>query len=129
MGSIIQGCIVLCNENYVPQGWHTTLLAYASFVLPVICNVYARKVLAPLEIVSAVLHVILFITFVVVLTVMAKRSTAEFVFNTSFFGISGWDNEGIQWSVGLLTVIFPLAAYDSILHMVSRCIDALVITN
>ncbi|KAK4916430.1 hypothetical protein LTR49_015528 [Elasticomyces elasticus] len=124
MGSIIQGCIILCNENYVPQGWHTTLLAYASMALPIFCNIYARKIIAPLEIVSAVLHVLLLIVFVVVLTCMARRSTSDFVFDTSFYGISGWENKGIQWSVGLLAVIFPVGGYDAILHMADEVKDA-----
>lgn len=53
MGSMIQGCIILCNENYVPTGWHTTLLAYASMALPILCNIYARRLIAPLEIAAA----------------------------------------------------------------------------
>lgn len=124
MGSMIQGCIILCNEDYVPTGWHTTLLAYASMALPILCNIYARRLIAPLEIAAAVMHVLLLIAFVVVLVVMARRSTPDFVFQTSFFGISGWENEGIQWSVGLLAVIFPLAAYDSMLHMADEVKDA-----
>lgn len=124
MGSMIQGCIILCNDNYVYQGWHTTLLAYASLAIPVFCNIYARKIIAPLEIVAAVLHVLLLIVFVVVLTTMARRSTADFVFNTSFFGISGWENKPIQWSIGLLAAIFPLAAYDSLLHMADETKNA-----
>ena len=124
MGLILQGCITLCKETYVPHGWHTTLLAYASLAIPVLCNVYARHLIAPLEIVSAILHVLLLIVVVVVLATMARRSTAEFVFNTSFFGISGWKNEGIQWSVGLLTVIFPLGAFDSLLHMADETKNA-----
>ena len=124
MGSMIQGCIILCNASYVPQGWHTTLLAYASMAVPIFCNIYARQIIAPLEIASAILHVLLLIVFVVVLTVMARRSTADFVFGTSFFGISGWENEGIQWSIGLLAVIFPLGGYDAILHMADEVKDA-----
>ncbi|KAK4553243.1 hypothetical protein LTR86_009773 [Recurvomyces mirabilis] len=119
MASIIQGCIILCSESYVPAGWHTTLLAYASMAVPIFCNIYARHIIAPIEIASAILHVLLLIVFVVVLTCMARRSTSDFVFQTSFFGISGWPSgtEGIQWSVGLLTVIFPIGGYDAILHM------------
>lgn len=124
MGSMIQGCILLCDETYVPQGWHTTLLAYASMALPIFCNIYARKIIAPLEIVSAVLHVLLLIVFVVVLTVMARRSTPDFVFQTSFFGLSGWNSPGIEWSIGLLAVIFPMGGYDSILHMADEVKDA-----
>lgn len=47
------------------QGWHTTRLAYASMALPILCNIYARRIIAPLEIVSAILHVLLLIVFVV----------------------------------------------------------------
>ena len=124
MGSMIQGCIILCKEDYIPQGWHTTLLAYASMALPIVCNIYARRIIAPLEIAAAILHVLLLIVFVVVLTVMARRSTADFVFQTSFFGISGWDSPGIEWSIGLLAVIFPMGGYDSILHMADEVKDA-----
>ncbi|KAK5127957.1 hypothetical protein LTR85_005074 [Meristemomyces frigidus] len=124
MGLMIQGCIILCNESYVPQGWHTTLLAYASMALPIFCNIYARRLIAPLEIASAILHVLLLIVFIVVLTVMARRSTADFVFNTSFFGYSGWQSEGIQWSIGMLALIFPLGGYDAILHMADEVKDA-----
>ncbi|KAK5173710.1 uncharacterized protein LTR77_002391 [Saxophila tyrrhenica] len=124
MALIIQGCIILCDETYIPAAWHTTLLAYASMGIPVLCNIYARRLIAPLEIVAAILHVLLLIVFVVVLTTMARRSTADFAFNTSFFGISGWESQGIQWSVGLLAVIFPLGAYDSLLHMADETKNA-----
>jgi amino acid transporter len=60
----------------------------------------------------------------VVLVVMARRSTAEFVFDTAFYGRSGWQNEGVQWSIGLLAVIFPIGGYDSILHMADEVKNA-----
>ena len=123
-GSMIQGCIILCDATYVPQGWHTTLLAYASMVLPMFCNIYARRLIAPLEIISAIMHVLLLIVFVVVLVLMARRSTTDFVFRTSIFGVSGWGNEGVQWSIGLLAVIFPIGGYDAILHMADEVKDA-----
>jgi choline transport protein len=124
MGGMIQGCITLCDASYVPKGWHTMLLSWASMALPIFCNVYARKILAPLEIAAAILHVLGFIVFVVVLVVMARRSTTEFVFSTAFYGQSGWGNQGVQWSIGLLAVIFPIGGYDSILHMADEVKDA-----
>jgi amino acid transporter len=124
MGGMIQGCITLCDETYVAKGWHTMLLSWASMALPIFCNVYARKILAPLEIAAAILHVLGFVVFVVVLVVMARRSTAEFVFDTAFYGKSGWENQGVQWSIGLLAVIFPIGGYDSILHMADEVKDA-----
>jgi hypothetical protein len=50
MGGMIQGCITLCDSSYVPKGWHNMLLSWASMALPIFCNVYARRILAPLEI-------------------------------------------------------------------------------
>jgi choline transport protein len=124
MGGMIQGCITLCDSSYVPQGWHTMLLSWASMALPIFCNVYARRILAPIEIAAAILHVLGFIVFVVVLVVMARRSTTDFVFETAFYGQSGWENKGVQWSIGLLAVIFPIGGYDSILHMADEVKDA-----
>jgi choline transport protein len=124
MGGMIQGCITLCDSSYVPKGWHTMLLSWASMALPIFCNVYARRILAPLEIAAAILHVLGFIVFVVVLVVMARRSTSDFVFETAFYGQSGWENKGVQWSIGLLAVIFPIGGYDSILHMADEVKDA-----
>jgi amino acid permease len=124
MGGMIQGCITLCDSSYVPKGWHNMLLSWASMALPIFCNVYARRILAPLEIAAAILHVLGFIVFVVVLVVMARRSTTDFVFETAFYGQSGWENKGVQWSIGLLAVIFPIGGYDSILHMADEVKDA-----
>lgn len=117
MGSLMQGLIIFNNENYTPKGWHTTLLSWASCLLPIVCNIYARRILAPLEIAAALLHILLFIAVIVVLAVMARRSTTDFVFTTTITGLSGWSNAGVQWSIGLLTVTFPLSGFDSVLHM------------
>ena len=105
------------------------LLAWASMAVPIFCNLYARRILASLEIAAAILHVLGLVVFVVVLVVMARRSTADFVFQTSFFGRSGWKNEGVQWCIGLLAVIFPFGGFDSLLHMADEVKHAQVSTS
>jgi choline transport protein len=77
---------------------------WAFLTIPVLCNVYGRKLLEAVEIMGAVLHFVFFIVTVVTLAVMARRSTAEFVFTTSWFGRSGWDSEAVQWCIGLLSI-------------------------
>ena len=56
------------------------------------------------EIAGGILHVVFFVVSIVTLVVMSTRSTAEFVFTESFFGQSGWESEGVQWCIGLLSI-------------------------
>ena len=116
-GTIIQGLILLNDDTYIPEPYQGTLLAWAVLALPLLCNIFARKVLAPLEIIGGILHIALFVVFIVVLVVMSPRSTSNFVFATTTTGLSGWSSPGIQWCVGLLSGAFPLAAFDGVLHM------------
>ena len=92
------------DESYVSRRWHSTLLMWAYMVIPILCNIYARKTLKIIEIAGGVLFVCFFIITVVTLVTMAPRSTAEFVFTKSFFGRSGWESKGIQWCLGLLSI-------------------------
>ena len=77
---------------------------WAFLSIPVLCNIYARKVLKVIEIAGGILYVVFFIVIIVTLVVMSPRSTAKFVFTESFFGISGWQSEGVQWCIGLLSI-------------------------
>jgi choline transport protein len=108
LGTTIQGLIILNDDTYVPQRWHGTLLAWSVLAIPVTCNIFARRALAPLEIIGGVTHIIFLIVFVVTLVVMAPRSTVSFVFTQTITGLSGWSNVGVQWNVGLLSAVFPL---------------------
>ena len=96
--------IIFNSESYVPERWHATLIAWAYALVPFLCNVYGRKLLKAIEIVGGIFYIIYFIVTIVTLIVMAPRNSSEFVFTTSFFGLSGWENEGVQWSIGLLTI-------------------------
>src|ERR1700761_3228988 len=41
----IQGLIILNSPTYVPQRWHSTLLMWAFLTIPVLCNIFGRKLL------------------------------------------------------------------------------------
>jgi hypothetical protein len=109
MGTIIQGLIIFNDETYVPERWQGTLLTWAVLAIPVVCNVFARRALAPVEIIGGVTHILFLILFIVTLVVMAPRSTASFVFTQTITGLSGWSSPGVQWNIGLLSAVFPLA--------------------
>jgi choline transport protein len=77
---------------------------WAFMTPPVLANVYGRKLLKTVEIMGGILHVVFFVVTIVTLAAMARKSTATFVFTESFFGQSGWESEGVQWCIGLLSI-------------------------
>ena len=97
------GLIGINNVNYVPHLWHITLIMWAYLTVCVILSVYARKLLVAIEMFGGIIHIAFFVATVVTLGVMGPRSSAESVFTKSFFGLSGWSNDGVQWCLGLLT--------------------------
>lgn len=111
VGTVAQGLIVLNNENYVPQGWHGTLLTWALLAIPAFCNIFARKILSTIEIIGGITHTLFWVVWIVVLLTMARRSSTEYVFTETYSGaeFGGWPNEGVSWCVGLLTAAFPLS--------------------
>ena len=61
-----------------------------------------------LELVGGIVHVVLFVVSMAVLIALGKRSTPEFVFKTVTHDLSGWENPGIAWGLGLLTCTFSV---------------------
>ncbi len=108
IGTQIEGLLILNDSTYTPKGWHGTLLAWGVLFLPVVCNIFARRLLGPIEIIGGITHIGFLIVWVIVLVVMAPKSTASYVFTISTSDLSGWNNDGVSWNIGLLTAVFPL---------------------
>ncbi|KAL9120953.1 MAG: hypothetical protein Q9187_002494 [Circinaria calcarea] len=104
----IQGVVILNYPTYTPQGWHSALMMWAVLAVPVIINIYARRLLAPVEIMGGICHLMFLPAILVTLICLAPRSEASFVFTEFVSGLSGWSNDGVVWSLGLLAVVFPL---------------------
>jgi amino acid transporter len=113
-------------EVYEPKRWHTTLIMIATMFIPFIFNLWFRRVLDTFEMVAGVLHIILFIIFVVVFIVFGPTSDPEFVFQTLISDASGWDNPGVSWGLGLLTVTFSVTGKEQ--FRVSQCFWLKIIT-
>ena len=107
-GSQIPGLVSLSHPNYIFQGWHATLVGYASILVPLIANLFARRLLKPIEIFGALWHFIALITISAVLIALGGRNSAEFVFTGNSGGISGWESGFVQWCLGMLTAALPL---------------------
>lgn len=84
------------------------LMMWALIIVPFIFNLWFRKLLNVLETVGGLCHVVFYIISIVTLAIMAQRSTNDFVFKTLTHGQSGWDNLGVSWGLGLLTITFSV---------------------
>ncbi|KAF2816758.1 amino acid transporter [Mytilinidion resinicola] len=122
--SMTQGLIGLNNPTYIPKLWHVTLLMWAFISVTVVLNLYARKVLVVIEMFGGIVHFAFFIATVVTLAVMGSPSSAEYVFTSSSYGLSGWENQGVQWCIGLLTSTSLLTGFDGVLHLSNEMKDA-----
>ncbi|KAF2179045.1 amino acid transporter [Zopfia rhizophila CBS 207.26] len=117
LGTMIQALIAFNDPSYVPKRWHGTLLMWAFVTLPVFTNLYARRILVPLEIIGGVCHFLFFICVIVTLAILGPRSTDDFVWKTSISDQSGWNNAGVSFCIGLLSPAFAVSAFDGVLHM------------
>ncbi|KAF1954363.1 amino acid transporter [Byssothecium circinans] len=117
LANIITSLAIFNNENYVPQRWHTSLVMIATMIVPFVFNLWFRKLLDSFEITGGILHIVLFIVFIVVLVVFGPRNSPDFVFKTLLWEDSGWNNKGVSWGLGLLSMTFSVTGFDSVLHM------------
>lgn len=114
---MITSLAIFNNENYVPERWHTSLIMIAIMIVPFTFNLWFRKLLDAFEMTGGILHICLFIVVIVVLIVFGPRSDPNFVFKTLIWEESGWNNKGVSWGLGLLSMTFSVTGADSVLHM------------
>ena len=107
-GAQILGLVFLSHPTYVYQGWHATLVGYATIVIPLVANLFARQLLKPIEYFGAFWHFMSLIVISVVLITRGGRNSAEFVFTADSGGISGWTNSYVSWNLGMLAAALPL---------------------
>ncbi|KAF2183460.1 amino acid transporter [Zopfia rhizophila CBS 207.26] len=117
IANIITSLTIFNYPDYESQRWHTSLVMCASIIFPLLFNLYFRKLLSAFELFGGILHIVLFIAMIVVLAVGGQKSSSEFVFKTLTNNVSGWENSGVAWGLGLLTVTFSVTGFDSVLHM------------
>jgi choline transport protein len=99
---MIQGLAALNNPSYVPERWHVTLIIFAMLIFEGLMNMYAFWLIPWIEMLAGILHVVLFVVFVVVLVTLAPRHSTKFVFFETA-SASGWNNSFVSWNLGLLT--------------------------
>lgn len=101
----IQGLAIINYPSYVPHAWHITLTMFAILIIGGLMNMYTFWLIPWIEMMAGILHVALFIVFIVVFVSLAPRHDADFVFFNSDTR-SGWNNPFVEWNLGLLTSVW-----------------------
>ena len=76
------------HPTYVIQRWHTSLIMIAIMIIPFSFNLWFRQLLHTFEMTGGILHIVLFVIFLVVLIVFGPRNSNEFVFRTLTWKLS-----------------------------------------
>ena len=103
----LEGLIQFTNPDYVPGGWHTSVMVIALCVLEGMLNVFAFQLVPWVEMTGGVLHVAMFVVFVILFPVMGTRHTSDILFYDST--TSGWaDKPAVSWNLGMITLTWAL---------------------
>jgi choline transport protein len=116
---VLQAMIALQHPTYVVEGWHTACMMIAMlFLFGAVNSVrWTFRIVPWLELVAGVLHVALFVVFIVVLFVMGQRNTPDYMFFYTDIS-SGWDsNPYISWHLGALSCVGSFISLDGAVHM------------
>ena len=115
---ILQNMVALNDPSYVSKQWHIVLIIYAVVVTGVCVNIFTYKLVPKIELLAGILHVCLFVIFMVVLVVLGQqqRHTAEYVFTKQTIE-SGWKDTFVAWNIGMLTSTWSFTGFDGALHM------------
>ncbi|KAB8207957.1 Amino acid permease [Aspergillus parasiticus SU-1] len=127
IGTQIQGLVVLAHPDYELVRWRGTLLMWAVAIIPILINIFARRVLGGIEVAAGIMHVVFLPVTIAVFVILAPRNPDSFVWDTFVGGLSGWKDSGVVYSVGLLGVITPLAGLDGVIHMAEEVKNAKVV--
>jgi len=117
LANIVTAIIIFNKDDYVYHRWHTTLLMWVFIVAPWAFNIYFRYLLNIFQAIGIVVHVVFFIASIIVLTVLAQHSSNEYVWGTLTHDVSGWSNPAVAFGIGLLTMAYPIAGGDAVLHL------------
>ncbi|KAL4867846.1 hypothetical protein BDV12DRAFT_209560 [Aspergillus spectabilis] len=120
IGAQIEGMISLAHPGYEIKRWRGTLLMWAVALIPILINTFARRILRAIEVAAGIMHVIFLPVTIAAFAILAPRNPDSFVWDTFASGLTGWENSGVIFSVGLLGV-------DGIIHMAEEVKNAKVV--
>lgn len=96
VGTIVQSLVIINNESYSATRWQATLLIFASVIGIGIFNIFGTKHLPLAEGIFVAAHFLAFFPIIVVILVLAPKTTPTAVFLTFTDNGSGWPT--VAWA-------------------------------
>jgi amino acid transporter len=121
-GTLTQSLIALNHPNYVPKGWHGSLLTIAFICISVLCNTFLARRLPMMESILIFIHILGIVIFIPV-WVLAPRQEGGAVL-TEFYNPNGWMSSGVAFMVGMTGPITALIGFDCSIHMAEEAKDS-----
>jgi choline transport protein len=103
-GTLIQGLIILNDEEYNPQRWHGTLLFWAVLAFGLIINTWLGRLLPRVESLMLFLYVFGFFAVLIPVVYLAPHKSAKEVF-TTFQNLGEWNTMTLSFFVGFITTM------------------------
>ncbi|KAF2740496.1 choline transport protein [Polyplosphaeria fusca] len=116
VANITQNLIAVQYPSYVSERWHTVLIMYAVLIVEGLVNQFVFWLVPWIELLAGALHIILFITFVCVLSTMGERKSSDFVFFEKS-NLSGWNDDFVSFNLGIVLVTWGFVGFDGAVHM------------
>ena len=123
VGLQIQGLIVLNDATYIPQPWHSTLLAIGAVSVGCIFNTFFARKLPLVETLMLALHILGFFAILIPLWVLAPKAPSSEVWS-GLQNNAGWSSSGLSFLVGITSSVNALIGPDSAVHMAEEVRDA-----
>ena len=116
----------MTSPTYNPKSWHGTLLTWVVVFCGLVVNTFVSSVLAKLEALILILHVVGFVAILIPLVYLAPHSSPQQVF-TVFMNAGGWPTQGLSFFVGLVGLVFAFLGTDAAVHMSEEVKNAAVV--
>ncbi|CZT46701.1 related to HNM1-Choline permease [Rhynchosporium secalis] len=116
VGLQFQALITINNDGYVPLRWQGMLFYWVVLLYSTAINLWGSKMLPHSNLASGVVHIAGLVVIIAVLSAMAPKNNASFVF-LEVTNSSGWSSDGVSWLVGLLSAVYPFLGYDAACHL------------
>ena len=115
-GTGIQGVVILTVPSYDPKMWHGTLMTWAVAICAFGINTFVSTVLAKIETIVLVLHIVGFVALLIPLVYLAPHSSPRDVF-TVFVNAGDWPTQTLSFFVGIIGIVFAFVGTDGAIHM------------
>lgn len=101
-GYMLQSLAAADYPDYEARAYHVTLIIFAVLIVEGLMSMYTWSLIPWIQLLAVILHIFLFLIFVVVMLTLAPKHHAEFVFFERASN-TGWSNSFISLNPALMT--------------------------